>query len=182
MRPEGLCQLKNSNDTIGNRTRNLPTCSAMPQPTALLCYRQSSYTHFPLTRRAQLGFSFARVVYWHCQLLRSYTAYFAVTVQREIVKNIILKYRKKIQTFLEISREICPVIGSTGITSVTSKLPRCFLTCKSFTLVGTSQDTKNYFRDSSVEERLRNAGIELVGNEWINTEHWWNDSHREEPM
>ena len=26
--------LKNSNDTIGNRTRDLPTCSAVPQPTA----------------------------------------------------------------------------------------------------------------------------------------------------
>jgi len=26
--------MKNSNDTIGNRTRNLPTSSAVPQPTA----------------------------------------------------------------------------------------------------------------------------------------------------
>jgi hypothetical protein len=26
--------MKNSNDTIGNRTRDLPACSAMPQPTA----------------------------------------------------------------------------------------------------------------------------------------------------
>ena len=25
--------MKNSNDTIGNRTRNLPVCSAVPQPT-----------------------------------------------------------------------------------------------------------------------------------------------------
>ena len=29
--------MKNSNDTIGNRTRDLPTCSAVPQPTALRC-------------------------------------------------------------------------------------------------------------------------------------------------
>ena len=27
--------MKNSNDTIGNRTRDLPTCSAVPQPTQL---------------------------------------------------------------------------------------------------------------------------------------------------
>ena len=27
--------MKNSNDTIGNRTRDLPTCSTVPQPTAL---------------------------------------------------------------------------------------------------------------------------------------------------
>ena len=26
--------MKNSNDTIGNRTRALPACSAVPQPTA----------------------------------------------------------------------------------------------------------------------------------------------------
>ena len=26
--------MKNSNDTIGNRTRDLPACSAVPQPTA----------------------------------------------------------------------------------------------------------------------------------------------------
>jgi hypothetical protein len=26
--------VKNSNDTIGNRTRDLPACSAVPQPTA----------------------------------------------------------------------------------------------------------------------------------------------------
>ena len=27
--------MKNFHDTIGNRTRDLPTCSAVPQPTAL---------------------------------------------------------------------------------------------------------------------------------------------------
>ena len=28
---------KNVSDTIGNRNRDLPTCSAVPQPTALRC-------------------------------------------------------------------------------------------------------------------------------------------------
>ena len=32
LRPEGL-STKNSNGTIGNRTRDLPACSAVPQPT-----------------------------------------------------------------------------------------------------------------------------------------------------
>ena len=27
--------MKNSSDTIGNRTRDIPTCSAVPQPTTL---------------------------------------------------------------------------------------------------------------------------------------------------
>jgi len=31
VRPEGLCQMKNSNGTIGNRTRDLPACSAVSQ-------------------------------------------------------------------------------------------------------------------------------------------------------
>ena len=35
VRPEGLCQWKKSSDTIGNRTRDLLACSAVPQPTAL---------------------------------------------------------------------------------------------------------------------------------------------------
>jgi len=34
VRPEGLCQWKKSNDNIGNRTRDLTACSAVPQPTA----------------------------------------------------------------------------------------------------------------------------------------------------
>ena len=29
-----IMSLKNSSDTIGNRTRDLPPCSAVPQPTA----------------------------------------------------------------------------------------------------------------------------------------------------
>jgi hypothetical protein len=31
VRPEGWCQMKNSNDTIGNRSRDLPVCSAVLQ-------------------------------------------------------------------------------------------------------------------------------------------------------
>ena len=33
VRPEGLCQWKITYDTIGNRTRDLPACGAVPQPT-----------------------------------------------------------------------------------------------------------------------------------------------------
>ena len=43
VRPEGLCQWKISNDNLGNRTRDLPTCSAVLQPTALpRVYRDST--------------------------------------------------------------------------------------------------------------------------------------------
>jgi len=34
--------MKNSNDTIRNRTRNLPACSAVPQPTAPPCTPNNS--------------------------------------------------------------------------------------------------------------------------------------------
>jgi len=33
--PRAIVSMKNSNDTIGNRTRDLLACSAVPQPTAL---------------------------------------------------------------------------------------------------------------------------------------------------
>ena len=36
MRPEGLCQRKIRMTPSGNRTRDLPACSAVPQPTAPL--------------------------------------------------------------------------------------------------------------------------------------------------
>ena len=58
VRPEGLCQRKISVDNFENRTCDLPTCSAVPQPTALLCapvgsstlhdYCQSFRISFPL--------------------------------------------------------------------------------------------------------------------------------------
>jgi hypothetical protein len=35
VRLEGLGQLKKFNDLIGNRTRNHPACSIVPQPTTL---------------------------------------------------------------------------------------------------------------------------------------------------
>jgi hypothetical protein len=35
VRLEGLGQLKTSNGLIGNRTRELPACSIVPQPTTL---------------------------------------------------------------------------------------------------------------------------------------------------
>ena len=34
MRPDGIMSTINCNDTIGNRTRDLSVCSAVPQPTA----------------------------------------------------------------------------------------------------------------------------------------------------
>jgi hypothetical protein len=48
-----IMSIKNSNDTIGNRTRKLPTCSAVPQPTAPPCAPQQQLLfvqkHLPLT-------------------------------------------------------------------------------------------------------------------------------------
>jgi len=42
-----IMSMKNSNDTIGNRTRNLPTCSAVPQPSTPP--RVPPPTHTPYT-------------------------------------------------------------------------------------------------------------------------------------
>jgi len=40
-----IMSIKNSNDTIGNRTRDLPACSAVPQPTAPPRAHTYTYTH-----------------------------------------------------------------------------------------------------------------------------------------
>jgi hypothetical protein len=56
--------MKNSNDTIGNRTRDLPACSAVPQPTAPRFLQVPGYTTFfllldelPLSRETPLKVS-----------------------------------------------------------------------------------------------------------------------------
>jgi len=48
---EGIMSMKNSNDTIGNRTRDLPACSAVPQPTALPRAPILPYIHSENTKR-----------------------------------------------------------------------------------------------------------------------------------
>jgi hypothetical protein len=45
VRLQGLCKWKKYNNTIGNRTRDLPACSAMPQPTASPCARKNILAH-----------------------------------------------------------------------------------------------------------------------------------------
>ena len=48
VRPERIISMKNSHDNIGNRTRDLPTFSAVPQPTAPQHKLQPKKAHFPL--------------------------------------------------------------------------------------------------------------------------------------
>jgi len=45
--------MKNSNDAKGNQTRDLPTCSALPQPTAPPCTRDiKGRIYFPVHANA----------------------------------------------------------------------------------------------------------------------------------
>ena len=50
--------MKNSNDTIGNRTRNLSACSAVPQPTAPP--RANGYSNVVNIKTQQWGSNFLR--------------------------------------------------------------------------------------------------------------------------
>ena len=72
-------------------------------PFLLIHYRERSCTQFPLIIRAQLGFSFACVVWWHCQLLLRYTAVFQNHGSARNHKEHNLKYRQK---FPNIPRNI----------------------------------------------------------------------------
>ena len=54
--------MKNSNDTIGNRTRDLLTCSAVPQPTApprslYVTFKVPSYNHFCRGKAISVAYS-----------------------------------------------------------------------------------------------------------------------------
>jgi hypothetical protein len=43
---EGIKLMKNSGDTIGNQTRDIPACSAVPQPTAQPCAPEKPLIQF----------------------------------------------------------------------------------------------------------------------------------------
>jgi thiamine biosynthesis protein ThiC len=62
VRLEELDQLKNLSDLIGNRTRDLPTCGTVPQPTTLLrasrIYTVQTKTYKTLTAR-----NFREIIY-----------------------------------------------------------------------------------------------------------------------
>ena len=49
--------MKNSDDTIGDRTRNLPTCSAVPQPTAPTRALQYGIDYQGVLQRRRLHFT-----------------------------------------------------------------------------------------------------------------------------
>ena len=64
--------MKNSNDTIGNRTRDIPACGAVPQPTAP--------TRAPRFSSEPSQLIFGR---WHCAGVRRITlAYIKKTLAR----------------------------------------------------------------------------------------------------
>jgi len=58
VRPEGLCQWKKSRDIIGNRTRDLLACNAVPQPTAPP--RAPSVCRYTLFNKNQATWYFVR--------------------------------------------------------------------------------------------------------------------------
>ena len=70
--PVGLCQWKKFNDTIGNRTRDLPACSAVPQPTAppAACPMSLFYT--------QKIYYISIVVFWLIHIL------YVIVTQRDV--------------------------------------------------------------------------------------------------
>ena len=67
--------MKNSNDTIGNRTRDLPNCSAVPQPTAL--------PRAPLLKLATFSYNKAK-----CLLYEDLTNRFNIEQNSKITCNV----------------------------------------------------------------------------------------------
>ena len=86
-RPQGhsaarrIMSMKNSSDTIGNRTRDLRTCSAVPQPTA------------PPRTPVQ------RMVLWHIVKLPTITTHSVTMSHYKFYMAYNLKARKKLQWY-----------------------------------------------------------------------------------
>ena len=70
----------------------------------------------------------------------------------------ILTQRVKFQITLEISREICPPVGSTGIISVRYELPPFCWPANVYKSL--SREIKNCFMGSCVDEMLGNTELE----------------------
>jgi hypothetical protein len=67
--------MQNSSDTIGNRIRDLPTCSAVPQPTAPLC------TLFTLQAERNLMYTHKKNMAYPAVIFREHTNYQQLDVQ-----------------------------------------------------------------------------------------------------
>ena len=74
--------MKNSSDTIGNRTRDLPTCSAVPQPTALP--RALKYSNSISTKPPVSGVSDLRMMSQVGRVREVVSAYISVSLQSEM--------------------------------------------------------------------------------------------------
>ena len=70
-----IISIQNSSDTIGNRTRDLPTFSAVPQPTAAPC------TLFTLQAERNLMYTHKKIMAYPAAILREHTNYQQLDVQ-----------------------------------------------------------------------------------------------------
>jgi hypothetical protein len=73
VRLEGLCELKKSSNLIGNRTRDLPPCSILPQPTTLPRAPQSIINHNSNDCLKKVPFSYFHK--WNISSYRSTTGH-----------------------------------------------------------------------------------------------------------
>ena len=72
--------MKNSHDTIGNRTRDLPVCSAVPQPTAPPRAASSVRGHKFINGKVYYGRG-SSIAYAHsCTLIKNFAASVFVSI------------------------------------------------------------------------------------------------------
>ena len=74
----GIMSMKNSNDTIGNRTRDLPVCSS-------LCHRAPHSIKIPFNNFSNLSHEYPMKLSFHSQFLKPLT-------RRELTKFVLVQY------------------------------------------------------------------------------------------
>jgi hypothetical protein len=91
-----IMSLKNSNDTVGNRTRDLPTCGAVPQPTAPPRTPRETCIYFIL-KRILLNLEERQNMY---SSKRSYVPARSRGVNPQVHKSRLTKFRAMVPTFV----------------------------------------------------------------------------------
>jgi hypothetical protein len=95
VQPVRIMSIKNSNDTIGNRSRDLPVCSAVPQPLShrvLSTYSSSQNSSFMFTHSGTISLEYRLIADVWTQQITSMSNLNNYIFYKQILKILIISF------------------------------------------------------------------------------------------